>query len=118
MKHKVKLISSIKDFMENNWSTFTVKKSNRTRENKYKLFNKKYNLWKLIWIWVSWGLSQGHKNMNLKKANNIRSLFAMKYLKEISTETSMTNVDDPHKINCIKLFLDIKGKSIETNFLD
>ena len=36
------------------------------------------------------------KNMNLKKTNKIRSVFAMKNLKEVSTETPMTNVDDPH----------------------
>ena len=96
MKHKSKTNKFHKRFYGKILKYFTVKKSNRTRENKYKLFNKKYNLWKLIWIWVSWGLSQGHKNMNLKKASNIWSLFAMKYLKEISTETSMTNVDDPH----------------------
>ena len=33
-------------------------------------------------------------NINLKKINNIRSLFAVKYLKEVSTETLMINVDE------------------------
>ena len=96
MEHKSKTISSIKDFMEKNWSTFTAKEVTEHVKINTNYSIKEYNLWKLIWIWISRDLSQGHKNMNLKKTSNIRFLFAMKYLKEESTETPMTNVEDPH----------------------
>ena len=55
-------------------------------------------------------------NINLKKINNIRLLFAVKYLKEVSTETLMINVDESSLNKEIKsnYSWDIKGKSIET----
>ena len=55
-------------------------------------------------------------NFNLKKINNIKSLFAVKYLKEVSTETLMINVDESSLNREIKsnYSWSIKGKSIET----
>ena len=55
-------------------------------------------------------------NINLKKINNIRSLFAVKYLKEVSTETLMINVGESSLNREIKSNYSwgIKGKSIET----
>ena len=54
--------------------------------------------------------------INLKKINNIRSLFTVKYLKEVSTETLMINEDESSLNREIKSNYSwgIKGKSIET----
>ena len=56
------------------------------------------------------------KNINLKKISNIRSLFAVKYLKDVSTKTLMINVDESSLNREIKSNYSwgIKGKSIET----
>ena len=94
---KAKLLNSIKDFMKMNWSTFTAKEV--TKHVNLNL-NSDYSI-KTIRQFMKTDMNMSYKrvksrpiNINLKKINNIRSLFAVKYLKEISTNTLMINVDE------------------------
>ena len=94
---KVKLICSIKDFMKKNWSTFTAKE---VTEHVNLNANSDYSI-KTIRQLMKADLNMSYKrvnsrptNINLKTINNIRSLFAVKYLKEVSTETLMINLGE------------------------
>ena len=68
--------------MKKNWSTFTTKEvTGHVNLNTNSCFSIKTNdnLFELNWIWTTKEFSQSQKN-NLKKINNIRYLFAVKYL--------------------------------------
>ena len=115
---KAKLLNSIKDFMKMNWSTFTAKEV--TKHVNLNL-NSDYSI-KTIRQFMKADMNMSYKrvksrpiNINLKKINNIRSLFAVKYLKEISTNTLMINVDESSLNRDIKSNYSwgFKGKHIE-----
>ena len=115
---KEKLIKSIQEFVSKNRSTFTAKEV-----ASYVNFslNADYSV-KTIRIFMKTQLNLRFKrfkwrptNINLKKIDHIRSLFAVKFLKDASTRKLTINIDESSLNREIKTRYSwgLKGKPIE-----